>query len=36
MSYEINGKQFVVTASGGAAHLSEERVSDALVAFALP
>jgi quinoprotein glucose dehydrogenase len=36
MTYEIGGKQFVVTAAGGNAHLAEEHVDDALVAFALP
>jgi membrane-bound PQQ-dependent dehydrogenase (glucose/quinate/shikimate family) len=30
-----NGKQYVVIAAGGAAHISEERQSDALVAFSL-
>ena len=36
MTYEVNGKQFVVIASGGHARLSEERIGDALIAFALP
>ena len=36
MTYDVNGKQFVVIASGGHAKLSEERIGDALVAFALP
>ena len=38
ITYQIrpNGKQFVVIAAGGHAKISEERVSDALVAFALP
>jgi quinoprotein glucose dehydrogenase len=36
ITYEVGGKQFVVIASGGSPHLDEERLSDALVAFALP
>ena len=38
MTYQIqpNGRQFVVIAAGGHAKIDEERVSDALVAFALP
>jgi len=36
MTYEVGGKQYVVIAAGGAAHATEERQSDALVAFALP
>jgi quinoprotein glucose dehydrogenase len=31
-----NGRQFVVIAAGGHAKIDEEKVSDALVAFALP
>jgi quinoprotein glucose dehydrogenase len=36
MTYEIGGKQYVVIAAGGGAKVTEERQSDALVAFALP
>jgi quinoprotein glucose dehydrogenase len=38
MTYCVNhgGKQFVVIAAGGHAKITEERQSDALVAFALP
>jgi quinoprotein glucose dehydrogenase len=36
MSYEFQGKQYVVIAAGGHAKFSEEPQSDALVAFALP
>lgn len=36
MTYEFHGKQYVVIAAGGHAKLSEEPLSDALVAFALP
>jgi quinoprotein glucose dehydrogenase len=36
ITYEVHGKQYVVIAAGGAAHLDEERLSDTLVAFTLP
>jgi quinoprotein glucose dehydrogenase len=36
ITYEAGGRQFVVIAAGGSPHISEERQSDALVAFALP
>jgi quinoprotein glucose dehydrogenase len=36
MTYEAGGRQYVVIAAGGAAKVTEERQSDALVAFALP
>jgi len=36
ITYEVNGKQFVVIASGGSAPIEEERHGDALIAFALP
>jgi quinoprotein glucose dehydrogenase len=36
ITYEMGGKQFVVIAAGGSAPLEEERLSDALIAFALP
>jgi quinoprotein glucose dehydrogenase len=36
ITYEVGGKQFVVIAAGGSAPLVEERVGDALIAFALP
>jgi glucose dehydrogenase len=36
ITYEVGGKQFVVIAAGGSAPIDEERVGDALIAFALP
>jgi quinoprotein glucose dehydrogenase len=36
MTFEANGRQYVVIAAGGAAHISEERQSDSILAFALP
>jgi quinoprotein glucose dehydrogenase len=36
MTYEVGGKQYVVVAAGGSAKVTEEKQSDALVAFALP
>lgn len=36
MTYEINGKQYVVIAAGGNAQIREESLGDAIVAFALP
>lgn len=36
MTYEIGGKQYVVIAAGGHAKITEETLSDALIAFALP
>jgi quinoprotein glucose dehydrogenase len=36
MTYEVNGKQYVVIAAGGHSKITEEPQSDALVAFALP
>ena len=36
MTYEAHGKQFIVIASGGHAHIDEEPKGDALIAFALP
>jgi quinoprotein glucose dehydrogenase len=38
ITYQLrsNGRQFVVIAAGGHAKISEERPSDALIAFALP
>jgi len=36
MTYEVNGKQFVVIAAGGHQAIPEEAQSDAIVAFALP
>jgi len=36
ITYEIDGRQFVVIAAGGNSHVSEERVSDTLIAFGLP
>jgi quinoprotein glucose dehydrogenase len=36
ITYEANGRQFVVIAAGGHTRITEEAQSDALVAFALP
>jgi quinoprotein glucose dehydrogenase len=36
ISYEVDGKQFVVIAAGGHAKISEAGLGDALIAFALP
>jgi quinoprotein glucose dehydrogenase len=36
MTYQAHGKQFVVIAAGGHAHIDEEPKSDTLVAFTLP
>lgn len=36
MSYLFRGKQYVVIAAGGHSKLSEEPLSDAVEAFALP
>jgi quinoprotein glucose dehydrogenase len=36
MTYEINGKQYVVIAAGGHPRIPEEAQGDAIVAFALP
>lgn len=36
MTYSVNGKQYVVIAAGGHPKISEEALSDALVAFSLP
>jgi quinoprotein glucose dehydrogenase len=36
MTYEINGKQYVVIAAGGHPQIREEPLGDAIVAFALP
>jgi quinoprotein glucose dehydrogenase len=36
MTYEANGKQYIVIAAGGHWYISEERRSDALIAYALP
>jgi quinoprotein glucose dehydrogenase len=36
MTYEFRGKQYVVIAAGGHSKITEEPLSDALVAFALP
>jgi len=36
ITYEANGRQFVVVAAGGAAKLDEEVQGDAVMAFALP
>ncbi len=36
MTYEINGKQYLVIAAGGHQRIREESLGDAVVAFALP
>ncbi len=36
MTYEVNGKQYVVIAAGGHQAIPEEAQGDAIVAFALP
>ena len=36
MTYEINGKQYLVIAAGGHQRIPEESLGDSLVAFALP
>jgi quinoprotein glucose dehydrogenase len=36
MTYEINGKQYLVIAAGGHQRIPEEPLGDSLVAFALP
>ena len=36
MTYEVNGKQYVVIAAGGHSKITEEPQSDAVVAFAVP
>jgi quinoprotein glucose dehydrogenase len=36
MTYEMNGKQYLVVAAGGLQVISEESLGDAVVAFALP
>ena len=36
MTYQTGGRQFIVIAAGGHAKITEERLGDALVAFALP
>ena len=36
MTYEMNGKQYLVIAAGGHPHVDEELQGDALVAFELP
>jgi glucose dehydrogenase len=36
MTYEVNGKQYLVIAAGGHQRIREESLGDSLVAFALP
>ena len=36
ITYEANGRQYVVIAAGGSAKVTEEKQGDAIVAFALP
>jgi quinoprotein glucose dehydrogenase len=36
MTYEVDGKQYVVIAAGGHQTITEEPLGDAVVAFALP
>ena len=36
MTYEMNGKQYLVVAAGALQVIAEESLGDAVVAFALP
>jgi len=36
MTYEINGKQYLIIAAGGHQGIREESLGDSIVAFALP
>jgi quinoprotein glucose dehydrogenase len=36
ITYEVDGKQYVVIAAGGHAKITEAGLGDALIAFALP
>jgi quinoprotein glucose dehydrogenase len=36
ITYSIDGRQYVVVAAGGSAVISEEALSDTLIAYALP
>ena len=36
MTYQANGRQYVLIAAGGSAKITEERQGDAIVAFVLP
>jgi quinoprotein glucose dehydrogenase len=36
MTYQVNGKQYLVIAAGGHQRIAEEPLGDAVVAFALP
>lgn len=36
ITYEVNGRQYVVIAAGGSAPVREERQGDSLIAYALP
>jgi len=36
MTYQVNGRQYVLIAAGGSAHIAEERKGDSILAFALP
>jgi quinoprotein glucose dehydrogenase len=36
ITYEVDGRQFVVIAAGGSAKIDEERQGDSVIAFALP
>jgi quinoprotein glucose dehydrogenase len=36
MTYQVNGKQYLVVAAGGHQRIPEESLGDALIAFALP
>jgi glucose dehydrogenase len=36
MTYQMNGKQYLVIAAGGHQRIPEESLGDAIVAFALP
>lgn len=36
MTFEANGRQYVIIAAGGSAKITEERRGDEIVAYALP
>ena len=36
MTFQANGRQYVVIAAGGSAKITEERQGDEIIAYALP